>query len=642
MIACNARNLSGSQQPQLCTDVNGTFQYGAVITLDWDVVVYKFNASTKAQVANSGRLSLLTGNPLFLPINNIDVHYTIYCHIDGDGYIWVGGNTHTEPLRLIRSTNPNDVSAWTTMYTGTNYPFLNSGANSAEYNIWNRTSDGTSLWFFSQPESPTNSRGRDWLAMMLPPGFGTTWLKVLGPIAKIAAASDGVDVTALPSTLTFDRNTATAGFTGSGDFRVKTTTGVARISYTNRAGNTLTGCTRVSGTGLLHTGYIAGAGPDMQNAGMGGAGEFAFTNADTPQGVTADRVYILGVVVSPANLALGIPERVHVWGIWRTEDADAGTTTSSQQPWYLYCDVANLGMPNAWKTASGVAQAMPIGWSNRASAQITTAPNYSIDQGCFIGLDELEQPYIVLENETTNLKTDPGVGTYVVCWYSRALAAWQVFSIPNQNVGASNGPKLIRFGRDQFLITQSGSRRVRVRSNRGQAGGTTFVIGPPIGDGTNTTPAGTKENAEANPDPIAWRTKRTIEFLLPDGDTPTIAVIGGQSQRYTKNWKMVPLHHGSETTSGSAAAVDNVIATSNGAVLFLAVESITATNITVTVEHSANGTTWSTLDTFTLATAAGGEHRDIAAGVTINEFLRVTWTITGVGSVKFLVSAARL
>ncbi len=523
--ACNVRNMTGAQQPQLCTDLAGTYQYGVVITLAWNAVAYKFNASTKA-IVDSFDLSTIAGNPLGLPVYNVDDHYALSCYIDGDGYVWITGNTHTEALRMVRSTNPNDISAWTTMYAGANYPFNISGANSAEYNIWNRLSDGTSLWFFSQPDSSTNSRGRDWLAGWLPLGFGTNWLRLLGARTTIAASSGGTNVATFAGAGTINVNDAVvaAGFLNNNRIVVKTSTGSAVVDYVLRSGTSFTSCTLVSGSGTLVSGGNVGVPMSVQNS------EFASTNADIPQGLTADRVYIIGVFVAPANIPQGIPERIHVWGIWRTEDedvqpADQPQTTSQQQPFYLYCDSANLGYLNAWKNADGSTHTMPITWANRASAQITSAPPYSIHVGAGVAVDTLGQPYVVMSNMLTNSKSDPGVSTYRVCWFDKTAGVWSYYVIPTNRSGSANGPKLVYVHGHPFLITEGAGGRIRLRADPVNTAMTWFM-GPPVGDGSNTTPVGKAENAEANPDPIQLQQNNRLDLLLPDGDTPTIHSFG--------------------------------------------------------------------------------------------------------------------
>lgn len=96
------------------------------------------------------------------------------------------------------------------------------------------------------------------------------------------------------------------------------------------------------------------------------------------------------------------------------------------------------------------------------------------------------------------------------------------------------------------------------------------------------------------------------------------------------------------TTSGSSAVYDNTTSSTNGAIGNLHVMSVSsADTITVVMEHSTNGSSWSSLQTFHVFSGAGAQRVEIAG--TINRYTRCTWTVAGSGvSISFGVAFARL
>lgn len=57
-------------------------------------------------------LGTVAGNPLVLPVDT-DSHNTVCMIVDAQGYIHVAANMHGDVLRYVKSTNPNDITAWT-------------------------------------------------------------------------------------------------------------------------------------------------------------------------------------------------------------------------------------------------------------------------------------------------------------------------------------------------------------------------------------------------------------------------------------------------------------------------------------------------------------------------------------------------
>lgn len=99
-----------------------------------------------------------------------------------------------------------------------------------------------------------------------------------------------------------------------------------------------------------------------------------------------------------------------------------------------------------------------------------------------------------------------------------------------------------------------------------------------------------------------------------------------------------------ETADGNGTTHTGPVGgTTNGAVAHLHVTSIGAGDTAlVTIEHSTDGSVWTTLDAFTLASAVGAERIEIAG--TINRYTRVVWDLTSAGtpSATFGVALARL
>lgn len=96
------------------------------------------------------------------------------------------------------------------------------------------------------------------------------------------------------------------------------------------------------------------------------------------------------------------------------------------------------------------------------------------------------------------------------------------------------------------------------------------------------------------------------------------------------------------TTSGNGSSQDNGAATSNGAVAHLHITAVSGTtpSMTMLVQHSTNNSTWTTLGTFSVASAVGSQTLQISG--TVNRYLRASYTITGTNpSFTTLVAISR-
>lgn len=96
------------------------------------------------------------------------------------------------------------------------------------------------------------------------------------------------------------------------------------------------------------------------------------------------------------------------------------------------------------------------------------------------------------------------------------------------------------------------------------------------------------------------------------------------------------------TADGSSTSIDNTAASSNGGVAHLHVTAFSGlTSDAIIVEHSTNNSAWATLGTFTTVTGVTNQRLVIAAGTTVNRYLRVTDDVTGTGTCTRLVAFAR-
>ena len=97
------------------------------------------------------------------------------------------------------------------------------------------------------------------------------------------------------------------------------------------------------------------------------------------------------------------------------------------------------------------------------------------------------------------------------------------------------------------------------------------------------------------------------------------------------------------TSSGNGATVDNSVATSNGAIaqLHCTAASGTTPAAVFTIQHSTNGSTWTTLQAFTTITSTTSQVINITG--TVNRYARVIHTVSGTTpSFTCQVSLARL
>ena len=108
------------------------------------------------------------------------------------------------------------------------------------------------------------------------------------------------------------------------------------------------------------------------------------------------------------------------------------------------------------------------------------------------------------------------------------------------------------------------------------------------------------------------------------------------------DWGLVLAAEEAIADDTNGTSVDNGASTANGGVAHLHVTGFTGlTSDDIIIEHSANNSTWATLGTFATVTGVGSERLTIAAGTTVNRYLRVVDDVTGTGACTRAVRFAR-
>ena len=99
------------------------------------------------------------------------------------------------------------------------------------------------------------------------------------------------------------------------------------------------------------------------------------------------------------------------------------------------------------------------------------------------------------------------------------------------------------------------------------------------------------------------------------------------------------------SSTGNGSSQDNSASTANGGVGILHVTANAHDGATtVKVQHSADDSTWADLATFTdvSASTTTSQRVEVAAGTTVNRYLRANYTLAGAsGSITFILSFAR-
>lgn len=97
----------------------------------------------------------------------------------------------------------------------------------------------------------------------------------------------------------------------------------------------------------------------------------------------------------------------------------------------------------------------------------------------------------------------------------------------------------------------------------------------------------------------------------------------------------------SEVATGNGTSIDNGAQTTNGGVAYLHVPDIAGiTNLAVTIEDSADNSSFATILTFAGVTADRNAQR-VAISGTVRRYTRARWVFTGAGSAQFCVGFGR-
>jgi hypothetical protein len=95
-----------------------------------------------------------------------------------------------------------------------------------------------------------------------------------------------------------------------------------------------------------------------------------------------------------------------------------------------------------------------------------------------------------------------------------------------------------------------------------------------------------------------------------------------QSDAYGLEWgEQLTAGLRTDTTATDGATQEDAAASSNGAQAYLQAVSLTGSTVTVTIQHSSNGSSWSTLVAFTAVTSAPQAQRVTVAG-SVDQYLR--------------------
>lgn len=98
----------------------------------------------------------------------------------------------------------------------------------------------------------------------------------------------------------------------------------------------------------------------------------------------------------------------------------------------------------------------------------------------------------------------------------------------------------------------------------------------------------------------------------------------GNAEIYGETVVLVP--SGTRTTAGSGGTVATGSADTVRLTLAVTAASGTTPSTTVSVQHSSDGTTWTTVGSFTAATGVTSERKTFGA---LDRYVRASWTMTG-------------
>jgi|GEM_PF-3627816 len=239
-----------------------------------------------------------------------------------------------------------------------------------------------------------------------------------------------------------------------------------------------------------------------------GDGHFATTINDGVAGFAgaADRVYITGLYVEPNGGGAGV-DRIHTYGIWRTDNVEA---SSQQLPFYLYADSNALTVWKYKANGGDGTQTMPITWTDKANAQISSCPvtSHSARMGVYVD-PATGFPAVIVR--------DQGTSDYVrLSWTG---TTWDTTAATAQ--GGEHRDVLFEGVRWRRIntITPATNRLALTRHGAAPA----HVI--QIGDGIRTG-----ESYSGSHDPVWLREQGVYAVAVGDGTTPKVFTVGENSR----------------------------------------------------------------------------------------------------------------
>ena len=133
----------------------------------------------------------------------------------------------------------------------------------------------------------------------------------------------------------------------------------------------------------------------------------------------------------------------------------------------------------------------------------------------------------------------------------------------------------------------------------------------------------------------------SFKTSAPVGGMVTLAAALEATGAWEPNGVVLHTLHAETVTGNETTVHDVTAATLNGGVATIHCTAFTGTSLAVKVQHSTNGTDWLDLSpTFTTLTGVGSEQILVAAGTTVNQYLRAAYTIVGT-TMTFFVAFAR-
>jgi hypothetical protein len=180
-IAPNQRNFNGlGTAPQVWrTDVA---DYCVVVAHDWKgLICQRFHGGdwTVLDMAD------ITGQPLGTLLDSTDDHYRLAVAVEAQGLIHVVGNIRgTGPIQKIVSTNPHDLTSWTTDVPDVSDLILYDPPPQAMYQHFVRCANGDLLWVWSLRRHSATPGASVW-PIYRKPAAGGAWQRVHAKVMSV-------------------------------------------------------------------------------------------------------------------------------------------------------------------------------------------------------------------------------------------------------------------------------------------------------------------------------------------------------------------------------------------------------------------------------------------------------------------------